>query len=236
MECVSSVEAPTTIGTLVLCGLVNEFKLRFTQINFKSQVLIITEDNEVGNNNNPWESFAINTVEARNEPNVMTGTFLLNDQYVIVLFDSGVGYSLIATTFMPYLDISLSPMSFVFEIEMVNGELTRIDQVVRDCTPVLNKRPFLIDLIPYETGSFDVIVGMNRLSAVGAEIECTNKVVRIPLPSGEVLRVQGKKSDHVNGKVYNVSIKEVELRKVPIVRDFPDVFLDDLPGCPHPAY
>ena len=77
---------------------------------------------------------AINAAEARNEPNVMTGTFLLDDQYVIVLFDSGVGYSLIATTFVPYLDISLSPMNFVFEIKMTNGELTRIDQVVRDCT------------------------------------------------------------------------------------------------------
>ena len=116
-------------------------------------------------------AFAINAAEARNEPNVVAGTFLLNGQYATVLFDSGADYSLISSKFIPYLDISLSPLSFIFEIETVNGELSRINQVVRDCTLVLNEHPFLIDLIPYDIGSFDVIVGMNWMRAIGAIIE-----------------------------------------------------------------
>ncbi|MCO6420076.1 hypothetical protein JYK14_28580, partial [Siccirubricoccus sp. KC 17139] len=87
--------------------------------------------------------------------------------YATVLFDSGADYSLISSKFIPYLDVSLSPLSFIFEIEMVNGELSRINQVVRDCTLVLNDQPFLIDLIPFDIGSFDVIVGMDWMRAVG---------------------------------------------------------------------
>ncbi|GKB31551.1 putative reverse transcriptase domain-containing protein [Tanacetum coccineum] len=52
---------------------------------------------------------------------------------------------------------------------------------------------FDIDLIPFEHGSFDMIIGMDWLSKHKAEIVCQEKVVRIPLQKGKVLRVIGER-------------------------------------------
>ncbi|GJR78031.1 putative reverse transcriptase domain-containing protein [Tanacetum coccineum] len=48
---------------------------------------------------------------------------------------------------------------------------------------------FTVDLIPLGHGSFDVIMGMDWLSEHKAKIVCHEKVVRIPLESGEILHV-----------------------------------------------
>jgi hypothetical protein len=103
----------------------------------------------------------LNVAEARNDPNVIVGTFLLNDHCATVLFDSGADYSFVATSFVPLLSAKPSPMYMYFDVEMANGELVRLDQVIRSCTLVLNNHTFLIDLVPFDMGSFDVIVGMD---------------------------------------------------------------------------
>nr|XP_043615868.1 uncharacterized protein LOC122587767 [Erigeron canadensis] len=148
----------------------------------------------------------MNAIEACVNPNVVAGTFLLNHQYPTVLFDSGADYSLISNDFLPLIDASLSLLAYYFELEMVNGGLSRNSQVVRDCVLELCDHPFYIDLMPFDIGSFDVIVGMDWLSAMNAMIDYGSRVVRIPLESGEELVVQ--------------------------VKDFADVFPDDLPGLP----
>ncbi|GKC35458.1 hypothetical protein Tco_1047842, partial [Tanacetum coccineum] len=53
---------------------------------------------------------------------------------------------------------------------------------------------FDIDLIPFGHGSFDVIV-MDWLSRHKAEIVCHEKVVKISLPYGEMLRVLGERTE-----------------------------------------
>ncbi|GKC55851.1 putative reverse transcriptase domain-containing protein [Tanacetum coccineum] len=63
-----------------------------------------------------------------------------------------------------------------------------------------------------ELGSFDIIIGMDWLSRYDAAILCGEKKVRIPLEES----------------------KEKRLEDVPVIRDFPEVFLDELPGLPPP--
>ena len=65
--------------------------------------------------------------------------------------------------------------------------VTLIDPFTRDL-----HHSFTIDLLPFELGSFDVVVGMDWLSKFRAEIICHDKIVRIPLPSGYVLEVHGE--------------------------------------------
>ena len=135
-------------------------------------------------------------------------TFLLNDHYATVLFDSGADYSFISTGFIPLLGVSLSPMSYYFEIEMADGGLVKLNQIIHGCTLVLEDHPFSIDLIPFEMGSFDVIVGMDWMSKVNAVIEYGNKVVWIPLPNGKVLRVRGEQLEAAKGISYEYYSKK----------------------------
>ncbi|GKD31607.1 putative nucleotidyltransferase, ribonuclease H, partial [Tanacetum coccineum] len=81
-----------------------------------------------------------------------------------------------------------------------------------------------------KSGSFDVIMGMDWLSDHKAKIFCHEKVVRIPLLDGKVLRVIGERLEE---KVSHLmSTKEHKQEEMVVVRDFPELFPNDLPGLP----
>ncbi|GKF13426.1 putative reverse transcriptase domain-containing protein, partial [Tanacetum coccineum] len=81
-----------------------------------------------------------------------------------------------------------------------------------------------------ELGSFDVIVGRDWLAKYHTLIDCVEKIVRIPL-GNETLIVHGdgrlRERDHLT-----IQVGERRLEDVPIVRDFPEVFPEDLSGLP----
>ncbi|GJU72890.1 putative reverse transcriptase domain-containing protein [Tanacetum coccineum] len=89
-------------------------------------------------------------------------------------------------------------------------QIYSIDRVFysRDCLEVLK-------------GIFDVVIDMDWLSKYHARIICDEKVVHIPI-KGEtlIIRVMEKKSD------------EKKLEDIPVVREFPEVFPEDLPSLP----
>ncbi|GKB24157.1 putative reverse transcriptase domain-containing protein [Tanacetum coccineum] len=104
--------------------------------------------------------------------------------------------------------IEPSDLGFSYDIEIANGQLVKIDKVIRGCKLEIEGYVFDINLIPFGSGSFDVIIGMDWLSDHKAEIICHERVVRIPL-------LDGKKQE-----------------ELVMVRDFPEVFPDDLSGLP----
>nr|GEU57069.1 reverse transcriptase domain-containing protein [Tanacetum cinerariifolium] len=81
-------------------------------------------------------------------------------------------------------------------------------------------------------GSFDIIIGMDWLSDHKAEIICHEKVVRIPLLDGKVLRVLGGKPKEKMRQLMSAKANEKKQEEIVVVRDFPEVFLDDLSGLP----
>ncbi|GKE55077.1 reverse transcriptase domain-containing protein [Tanacetum coccineum] len=105
--------------------------------------------------------FMLGAKEARLDLNIVTGTFTLNDHYATTLFDSGVDYSFISTTFIPLLDIESSDLEFSYEIEIASEQLVEIDKVIRGCKLEIEGYVFDINLIPFGSGSFDVIIEMD---------------------------------------------------------------------------
>nr|GEV49500.1 hypothetical protein [Tanacetum cinerariifolium] len=131
--------------------------------------------------------------EARQDLKIMTGTFTLNDHYVTTLFDSAADYSFVSTTFIPLLGIEPSDLGFSYEIEITSGQLVKIDKVIKGYKLEIDSHVFDINLIPFGSESFDVIIGIDWLSDHKAKISCHEKVDRIPLLDGNVLRVLGEK-------------------------------------------
>ena len=128
---------------------------------------------------------------AREDPNAVTGTFLVNNHTSSVLFDTGADLSFVSTDFKRALGLESHKLHEHFSIELANGKTIRSEEVVRNCALKLGDHEFSIDLLPIEFGSFDIVVGMDWLSKDLAEVICFAKVVRVPLPSGEVLSIQG---------------------------------------------
>nr|GEU85381.1 hypothetical protein [Tanacetum cinerariifolium] len=155
-------------------------------------------------------SFMMGLEEARQDPNIMTGTFTLNNNYATTLFDSGADYSFVSTTFILVLDIEPSDLGFSYEIEISSGQLVEINKVIRDCKVEIEGHTFDIDLIPFEHKRIDVIVGMDWLSWHKAKTVCHEKV--------RYLR--------------SAKTKEPKLKDIVVVRNFPKVFSNDLSRLP----
>ncbi|GKF49077.1 putative reverse transcriptase domain-containing protein, partial [Tanacetum coccineum] len=119
-----------------------------------------------------------------------------------------------------------------YEVELADRKVVSTNTILRDCTFALYNHCFKIDLLPTRLGSFDVIVGMDWLSYHRAIIYCYEKIVRIPLPNGKILEVQGKRPKKDPGSLACIKDDEKKLDDIRVVRDFPEVFPDDLSGLP----
>nr|GEW20408.1 putative reverse transcriptase domain-containing protein [Tanacetum cinerariifolium] len=94
--------------------------------NHLNQVMAINRGQGHGNNAN-WargRDFMMGAEEARQDLNIVMGTFTLNNHYATTLFDSGVDYSFVSTTFIPLLDIEPSNLE-VREGQLIGPEIVQ---------------------------------------------------------------------------------------------------------------
>ncbi|GJS64755.1 reverse transcriptase domain-containing protein [Tanacetum coccineum] len=212
--------------------------------------------NQTGSNEATAKAYVIGG-GANLDSNVVTGTFLLNNCYASMLFDSGANRSFVSFTFSALLDVEPSTLDTSYAIELADGRILETIVILRGCTLGLLGHLFDIDLIPIELGSFYVIIGMDWLAKYHALIVCDEKVVCIPY-GDEVLIIRGddydgrSKSklniisctktqkyiqkgcqvylDQVTCKKTEDQSKEKKLEDIPIVREFLECsFLEDLP-------
>ncbi|GKC69459.1 putative reverse transcriptase domain-containing protein [Tanacetum coccineum] len=125
-----------------------------------------------------------------------------------------------------------SELGFSYEIKIASGQLVEIYKVIKGCKLEIDGHVFDIDLIPFESRSFDVIMGMDWLSNHKAEIICHQKVVRILLVDGKVLRVLGERPEEKVRHLMSAKAKEKKQGEIMVMRDFLKVFPDDLSGLP----
>ncbi|GJW79647.1 putative reverse transcriptase domain-containing protein [Tanacetum coccineum] len=215
------------------------------------------EYHHTGGNEATVKAYAIGGGGTNPDSNIVTGTFLLNNCYASMLFDSATDRSFVSSTFSALLDIAPSTLDTNYAIELADGRISETNVVLRGCTLRLLGHPFDIDLMPVKLGSFNVIIGMDWLAKYHALIIFDEKVVRIPY-GDEVLIIRG--DYYGNGSKLNIisckrtqkyiqkgcqvylaqvtskkaedKSEEKRLEDVPIIREFSEVFLDDLPGLP----
>nr|GEX37920.1 hypothetical protein [Tanacetum cinerariifolium] len=179
--------------------------------------------NNSGGNDVTAKAYAIGKGGTNPDSNVVTGTFLLNNCYASMLFDSGVDRSFVSTTFSALLDVAPSTLDTSYVIELADGRVQK-----------------QISFLEYH-----------------ALIVCDEKVIRIPY-GDEVLIIRGDNCDDISKldiisctkthkyiqkgcQVYLAQVtskkaedksEEKRLEDVPIVREFLEVFPEDLPGLP----
>ncbi|GKE47432.1 putative reverse transcriptase domain-containing protein, partial [Tanacetum coccineum] len=129
------------------------------------------------------------------DSNDVTSTFLLNNHYASILFDTGADRSFISTAFSFLIHIALTPLENSYDVELADGKIVEIDTIMRGCTLNFLNHPFNIDLMPIELGSFNVIIGMDWLRRCHAVIVCDEKLVRIPY-GNETLIFRGNESNN----------------------------------------
>ncbi|GKD21050.1 putative reverse transcriptase domain-containing protein [Tanacetum coccineum] len=188
------------------------------------------QGNRAGNGNVVARAYAVGSAGTNPNSNVVTGTFLLNNRYASILFDTGSDRSFISIAFSSLIDIIPTTLDHGYDVALAD-----------------------------EMGSFDFIIGMDRLAKYHAVIVCDEKLVCVPF-GDEILIFHGDESNnghesrlniisctktqkyllkgcpiflvHVTTKKAEDKSKEKRLEDVPIVQDFPEVFPEDLSGIP----
>ncbi|GJZ11995.1 putative reverse transcriptase domain-containing protein [Tanacetum coccineum] len=136
-------------------------------------------------------AYAIKDAEPKG-PNVVTGTFLLNNRYDSVLFDSGFDRSFVNTRFSSLLNIKPIKIEDSYEVELADRRIVSTNTILKGYTLNLINHIFEIDLMPIELGTFDVIIGMDWLVKHDAVIVCGEKFICIPYEN-KTLIVEGDK-------------------------------------------
>ncbi|GJW46241.1 putative reverse transcriptase domain-containing protein [Tanacetum coccineum] len=218
-----------------------------------------------GNGNVQGWVYAVGNAEKRGnasgnpDANVVTCTFLLNNHYASILFDTGADRSFISTAFSSLINIAPTSLENCYDVEFANGKLVGIDTIIRCCTLNFLNHPFNIDLMPVELDSFDVIIGMDWLRRYHTVIVCDEKLVQVPY-GNETLTFCGNESNNrresrltviscskaqeymakgcqvflaqISAKKEEDKSEGKQIKDVPIIRDFPEVFPEDFPGLP----
>ncbi|GJW89126.1 putative reverse transcriptase domain-containing protein [Tanacetum coccineum] len=185
--------------------------------NHQNQVMVVNKGQGCGNNGNQarGRAFRLGAEEARKDLNIVMGAFTLNNHYATTLFDSGADYSFVSTTFIPLLGIEPSDLGFSYEIEIASGQLVEIYKVIKGCKLEIEGHMFDINLIPFGSGSFDVIIGMDWLSNHKADIICHEK-------GAPILFVKKKDGS------FRMCIDYKELNKLTIKNCYPLPRIDDM--------
>ncbi|XP_076909780.1 uncharacterized protein LOC143567197 [Bidens hawaiensis] len=172
-------------------------------------------------NHNParGRAFVMRAGDARQDPNVVTGTFLINNCYASILFDTGADLSFVSTKFRHLLGKESSALTDKYNIELANGKLIETGEIIQGCVLTLEDHSFDIDLLPVELESFDIVIGMDWLSKNHADID----LLPVELESSYTT---------FNRRNPEKKPEERQLKDIPIVRDFPEVFPEDFPRLP----
>ncbi|GJX31329.1 putative reverse transcriptase domain-containing protein [Tanacetum coccineum] len=173
------------------------------QGHFKRECPKLKNNNRVkpaGNGNAPAKVYVVGNARTNPDSNIVTGTFLLNNHYTYILFDTGADRSFVSTAFSSQIDITPTTLDYYYDVELADRKIIRINTIIRGCTLNFLNHPFNIDLMPVKLDSFDVIIGCHVFLA-----HVTTK----------------KTEDKSEGK---------RLEDVPTVQYFPEVFPEDLSG------
>ncbi|GJS53561.1 putative reverse transcriptase domain-containing protein [Tanacetum coccineum] len=174
--------------------------------------------NQVGGGNAPAKVYAVGHAGTNPDSNVVTGTFLLNNRYASILFDTGADRSFVSTAFSSQIDIIPTALDHYYDVELADGRIIGLNTILRGCTLNILNHPFNINLMPVELGSFDAIIGMDWLAKYQAIIVCAEKIVFFLA--------------HVTTEEVEDKSEKKRIEDVPIVRDFLEEFPEDLSGLP----
>ncbi|KAI3510609.1 hypothetical protein L1887_17736 [Cichorium endivia] len=197
-------------------------------------------------------AFTMTAAEAQETPDVVTGTFLVNSVRSKVLFDSGANRSFVSTTFREHLKREAKKLDFPILVEIANDSHVMVHEVYNNCFIEIEECIVPLKLLPMAIREFDVVIGMDWLAENDASILYKKKIIQVELPEKGTVLVYGDRCDRKTSLItmarakrclqkgcngflaYIIDVKKEKktLDDIPVVRDFPEVFPDDLTCLP----
>jgi hypothetical protein len=161
---------------------------------------------------------------------MMIGTFLVANHPAVILFDSGASHTFIRKTFVEKYCIHCTESREGFVIHSPGGRIFT-KEVVFHIPVTLAGREFHTNMIVIKGQDIDVILGMNWLAQNIAIINTDQRTIKLSYGHEEVqLSIPIVVPVKASGQVFETIVQEI--REIPVVCEFPDVFPEDLPRLP----
>ncbi|GKB98606.1 putative reverse transcriptase domain-containing protein [Tanacetum coccineum] len=126
------------------------------QGHFKRECLKLKNNNNrgnpAGNVNAPAKVYAVGHAGTNPDSNVITGTFLLNNYYASILFDTSADRSFVSTAFSSQIDITPTALDHYYDVELADGRIIGLNTILSACTLNFLNHPFNIHLMPDLSG------------------------------------------------------------------------------------
>ncbi|XP_070005375.1 uncharacterized protein [Nicotiana sylvestris] len=200
----------------------------------------------------PPRFFAMARQDAEASNAVFTGIITIGSYGSYALIDPGSTYSYVSPSFSIYLERGVESLNVIYIVLTPVGETISVDRVYRDCVIFIQGKDTVVDLLVLPMSDLDVIMGMDWLASCYASVDCHSKLIPFDFPrepclvwKGITPLTRGKIISYVKARrminngclgfiatVHDTRLEDVTIDSVPVVREFADVFPEDLPGLP----
>nr|GEY54766.1 hypothetical protein [Tanacetum cinerariifolium] len=99
------------------------------------------QGNRAGNGNAMARAYAVGTAETNPNSIVVTGTFLLNNHYALILFDTGADRSFVSTVFSLLIDIIPTTLDHGYDVELADDRLIWSKEKRLEDVPIVQDFP-----------------------------------------------------------------------------------------------
>ncbi|XP_066161915.1 uncharacterized protein [Oryza sativa Japonica Group] len=182
----------------------------------------------------------VSAEEAQAAPKVVLGTFPVNSYPATVLFDSGASHSFISKRFARTHGLSVVELKIPMQVHTPGNDM-RTAHYCPSVTIEIKRSPFLSNLVLLESKDLDVILGMDWLTRNKGVIDCASRTITLTNDRGEKITFLSPASQKsvaslnqaaIVGQTETVEKSPRKLEDIPIVQEYPEVFLEDLTTMP----
>ena len=201
----------------------------------------------------PARAYAMKAREDQNAPEVIASIFSLYDIEMHALIDPGSTHSYVCMEHVFDKVPVMEKLAYDMHVTSPLGHNISVNSIYRNCPIVIQTKEFLADMITLPFGEFDLILGMDYLSKHRAIVDYGQKTVLLSCSDQTEVIVQGIGSSVMSHVISTMQARrimkkgcetflalilnskrgQVDVEKIPVVREFLDVFPEELPGIPH---
>jgi hypothetical protein len=156
--------------------------------------------------------------------------FSINNHPAVILFDSGSSHSFISQAFTKKYDQKIVELECAYRISSAGADLLT-NQIVRGVTLNIADKQYKLNLIVMPGLVLDMIMGMNWMNNMGVVIDVGGRSISLKEPVGEGT-FQITLPRRIDLASTTCAVQNTLLAKILVVCEFPDIFLDELPGLP----
>ncbi|WVZ80655.1 hypothetical protein U9M48_028113 [Paspalum notatum var. saurae] len=169
------------------------------------------------------------TPPSKGEP-VLASTFLVNEHPTVVLFDFGASNTFISRSYVTKHGYHIDHMKTKNHIT-VPGSLIDMNQIVRHLRLCIGTEDFYVDPVVLPNQGIDLILGMDWIKEHNILLDITSRTVQMKSStSGKIMHIHLPGHKHLSHTVNATEAQQI--KEIPVVFDYPDVFVEEIPGLP----